>query len=103
VKTMGDRGQIKIVDSGVFLYTHWRGNKLFDIVKKVILRGKRLDDVEYLTRIIFCEMVKDEILDETGYGIGTSMHGDLDNPLVEIDVKNAKVIYDGETYNFGDF
>lgn len=100
---MGDRGQIKIIDTGVYLYSHWCGYQLFDIVKRVIQRGKRLDDPEYLARIIFCEMVKDDIDGETGYGIGNSKHGDLDNPLVEVDIKNMKVICDGKTYNFSDF
>lgn len=99
---MGDRGQIKIVDTGVYLYAHWDGNLLFDIVQTVIQKGKRLDDPEYLTRIIFCEMVKSDISGETGYGIGNSMHGDLDNELVEVDVRNQKVMCGGNTYNFSD-
>ena len=38
----------------------------------------RLDDAEYLTRIIFCDMVKDNIDGTTGFGIGKEEHGDIE-------------------------
>ena len=81
---MGTRAQVFIKDTGVYLYQHWEGNNLANTVKEAISRGERLDDVEYLTRIIFSEMIKDSIGDSTGYGIGTKQHSDIEY-LITID------------------
>lgn len=74
---MGDRGNVQVKenaeDNGVFFYTHWSGSDLPKIVSAALKRGQgRWGDTPYLARIIFCEMVKDEVLDETGFGISTS-------------------------------
>jgi len=74
---MGDRGNI-VVDDGsnkpVFLYTHWCGTELPQILQRALKRGRgRWGDTPYLTRIIFSEMIRNDVLEETGYGISTSM------------------------------
>jgi len=73
---MGDRGQVHIIDTGVYLYTHYGGTNLPEIVRRALARRERWDDPEYLTRIIFCGMVKPDFDGELGYGIGTERHGD---------------------------
>jgi len=87
---MGTRAQVFMKDTGVYLYQHWDGDDLFQKVKNAIAKKWRWDDEEYLTRIIFCEMVKDNIDGETGYGIGNSQHGDIEY-LVTVDCKNQTV------------
>ena len=75
---MGDRGNIIVKDgkSEVFLYSHWTGSDLPEVLKSALKRGKgRWDDGQYLARIIFCEMVKGNEMDETGFGI-SSIIGD---------------------------
>ena len=74
---MGDRAQVLIEDVGVYLYTHWYGEDLPEIVRVALSKRWRWNDPEYLARIVFSEMIKDEIFEETGYGIGTSQHGDV--------------------------
>jgi len=75
---MGDRGQVLILEGDVYLYTHWRATELIETVRKALTRGKgRWNDPEYLARIIFSEMVRDDIDGLTGYGIGTQQHGDV--------------------------
>jgi hypothetical protein len=75
---MGDRAQVFIEDEKVYLYTHWNATELPEIVANALARGKeRWDDPEYLTRIIFSEMIKDDINGLTGYGIGTTKHNDI--------------------------
>jgi hypothetical protein len=98
---MGDRAQIHIKDTGVYLYTHWDGWRLEAIVQAALARKQRWDDVEYLTRIIFSEMIKKDIDGETGYGIGTALHGDA-YKVIEIDcgrqvisIGNLKLTFDG--------
>ena len=60
---MGDRGNIIVKDgnSEVYLYTHWTGSDLPDVLRSALKRGKsRWNDGPYLARIIFCEIVKGE-------------------------------------------
>ena len=81
---MGDRGNIYVQmsenngDDGVYLYTHWGGSCVKDIVYNALQRRQRWDDPAYLTRILFCEMLRmgglnaEETMNgETGFGIST--------------------------------
>jgi len=89
---MGDRGNIIVKDgeSKVYLYTHWGGSELKKTLKEALIRGKnRWDDGSYLTRIIFCEMVQDEEMGLTGFGISSVM-GDGGTDIV-VDVDKQKV------------
>ena len=87
---MGTRGQVFIKDTGIYLYQHFDAYNLPGKVRKVIEEGKRLDDPEYLARIIFCEMVKDSKDQECGFGIGSNLQDDVVY-LVEVDCKKGKV------------
>jgi len=105
---MGARAQVKIQDTGVFLYTHWGAGEIVEDVRTVIRRGKRLDDPVYLARIIFDQMTMGQQGSEAGAGIGTSQHGDIE-VLVSIDCAMKQVsvrkIYKGtlEVSSFKDF
>ena len=105
---MGARAQVKIQDTGVFLYTHWGAGEIVEDVRTVIRRGKRLDDPVYLARIIFDQMTMGQQGSEAGAGIGTSQHGDIE-VLVSIDCAMKQVsvrkIYEGtlEVSSFKDF
>jgi len=80
---MGDRGQVEITgmhgsDASIYLYTHWGASELEHTVANALARGtSRWNDDEYLNRIIFSEMIQNELMDETGYGIGLGVHGDV--------------------------
>ena len=87
---MGTRAQVFIKDEGVYLYQHWDGDGLFQTVQNAIAKNERWDDTEYLARIIFCEMVKDDIDGSTGYGIGNSQHIDIEY-LVTVDCEKRTV------------
>lgn len=79
---MGNRGQILLADTGVTLYTHWQAHALDDVLADALDRGRdRWSDPEYLARIIFQEMVGDDE-SNTGFGIGTEVHGDVRKVLV---------------------
>jgi hypothetical protein len=70
---MGDRGNVILTyeEGGeIYLYTHWGGSELKQTLKDALLRGRdRWDDPSYLARIIFSEMIKDNIDGNTGFGI----------------------------------
>ena len=115
VDVMGDRAQVRIVankdkeyNHDVWLYTHWRGTELVEVVSRAMSREVRWWDAEYLTRIIFSGMVKNDIDGETGYGIGNHQHGDVYR-VITIDIDKQQVTVDGwrgipdETYSFEDF
>lgn len=87
---MGARAQVYIKDEKVYLYTHWGAGELEKIVKTALAKRWRWNDPEYLARIIFCEMIKGCEDNETGFGIGTSKHSDIEK-FVGIDCKGQKI------------
>jgi hypothetical protein len=87
---MGARAQVKITDTGTFLYTHWGSGEIVEDVRAALARRERWNDPEYLARIIFDQMVGIQQGTETGFGIGTSQHGDIDI-LVEVNCKEQTV------------
>jgi len=74
---MGDRGNIVINYSNgseIYFYSHWSGYDLFNTLQNALSRGRdRWNDEPYLARIIFCEMVKEDLNDNTGFGISPDM------------------------------
>ena len=95
---MGDRGNI-IVD-GVYLYSHWTGSQLPSILQEALKKQWRWDDGSYLTRIIFCEMVKDDIDGETGYGISNSPTEGLE---IIVNSEKNNVEYGDKVFSFKEF
>ena len=85
---MGERGNIKV--GGVYLYTHWSGDNLKTILQNALKKKLRWSDESYLTRIIFCEMLKNATDESTGYGISTYMCDNNYN-IFEVDVNNQTV------------
>lgn len=104
---MGDRANI-IVDSGrtgrVCLYTHWNGTELPNVLRAALKRGKgRWSDAQYLARIIFCEMVKDDVLGLTGFGISQGLWDGRDK-VITVYVTEQKIrINDRPPVSFEDF
>ena len=101
---MGARAQIKIEDTGVYLYTHWGSSTLPKVLSNVLADGKRLDDTEYLTRIIFEAMIENgSNSKETGFGIGTQAHTDLDYPPILVNCENQTVVSEHGLQTFKEF
>lgn len=89
---MGDRSNVKITyhnGQSVYLYTHWGGSELREIVERTVDRTSRLDDESYFTRVVFCAMLGDNLQDwrgETGFGISPyRVDQDGDNRMIHID------------------
>lgn len=103
---MGDRANVYVHEGnrpGVYLYTHWDGSRLPQTVLKALQRGRgRWNDVQYLTRIIFCEMIQDDVLGETGYGISADV-GDGDDRIVDVDTATQQIRFVGyDHFDLGD-
>lgn len=91
---MGMRRNIA-VDYGdnqkIYFYTHWGAAHLEQTLAAALIRGKsRWDDPPYLARIIFSEMIQDEVLDTTGYGI-SPYECDPEYDTIEVDLEKQSV------------
>jgi len=93
---MNIRGNICVLErfgGRVYLYTHKRGLETFGMLCDALLRcPTRWQDEQYLTRIIFCEMLRGEDLDGTAdFGISTFI-GENDLPFFVVDSINCRVL-----------
>lgn len=100
---MGDRGNIivKDGDSTVYLYTHWSGTDLPDIVKRGLAMKWRWDDGPYLARILFDQMTEGRHGEEVGFGI-SSTYGDGGTDIT-VDVDKQTVSRKGTVIAFADY
>ncbi len=91
------RAQVKIEDTGVYLYTHWGSESLPDVVIETIKMGWRINDPEYFTRILFERMIdaEDSRNQETGFGIGTTEHTDLEYPALIVNCQQGCIYLNG--------
>lgn len=93
---MGDRANIVVKDpyavsGGVVLYTHWNGTELPAVLRSALKRGReRWTDDSYLARIIFAEMIKEDLMGVRGYGISVQM-GDGDDRVLTVDTVMQEV------------
>ena len=102
---MGERGNIAVADhrgaAAVYLYTHWRGYEVEDILADALARRERWDDAPYLTRIIFDKMTNGD-RGTTGFGISVD-EGDNSYPIPYVNVREQSIHIDGEVYSFTEF
>ena len=75
----------------VFFYSHWGGSQIEETLADALDRGRgRWSDDSYLARIIFSEMIKDQILDDTGYGMSIYV-GDNKSDILIVDLEQNLV------------
>jgi predicted nucleic acid-binding protein len=102
---MGDRGNIQVIHpmGSIYLYTHWGGSDVARDLARALDRARdRWDDEMYLTRIIFCEMIRGEEEETTGYGIGLEI-ADNEHEIPIVDVEHEEVFYNDRVYSFDAF
>lgn len=95
---MGDRANIIIkqhngeAESELWLYTHWSGADLPEILQTAMRRKIRWSDEAYLARVILCEMIRvsGELDGETGIGI-TTYETDSSYPFLVVDAKKQEI------------
>lgn len=94
VNTNINSGQVLIIgeNGSVYLYTHNHADTLVKDVHDVLSRRLRWNDPDYLTRMIFCQMVlKESWEDDIGYGIGTQFYVDV-NVLITLNFEHQTVM-----------
>lgn len=102
---MGDRANVYVHHGdrpGVYLYTHGNGYKLPEVLREALAREERWDDDQYLSRIIFSEMIKDDIDGSTGYGI-SAYCGDGSDKILDVDTMRGTVSIDGLLRSFREY
>ena len=92
---MGDRNNIKITygtGDSIYLYGHWIGNQVREIVANAVEASNRVTDESYFARVLFCAMVaeSDDLRGETGYGIAPyAPDQDYSNKMIHVDYTQA--------------
>lgn len=106
---MGDRANIAVhdtfdADDVVYLYAHWAGSGLPAALALALANGRsRWTDGQYLARIIFCTMVRDDVAGLTGYGISASV-GDGDDRVLHVYPSRCEVVdWNGRAWSFDDW
>jgi len=106
---MGNRGNICMEEGDgkkIYFYGHWSGDGLFKILQSALKRGhSRWSDEQYLSRIIFCEMVKGDEQNLSGFGISTYV-GDNEHPILVVNSSKQTVSIEEDTkksWSFEDF
>jgi hypothetical protein len=74
-------------DMAVTLYSHWDEDHMYELLAAALQHAQpriQMGDIPYATRMAISYIIKDQILDETGYGIQAmdpSDQGFLDHPI----------------------
>ena len=97
---MGDRGNVFFVDgkagkelAGIYMYSHWGGGFLPAQVRAALHRGRgRWGDSQYLARIMFCELIQEDVVGETGFGLSTQI-GDNEHSIIRVDDASQRVSF----------
>ena len=80
-------------DLAVVLYSHWgEYERHRDLARALQHAAPRIGDIEYYTRMAISHLLKDSILDETGFGLYASNPNDsfIDTPIL-IDLTNNTI------------
>lgn len=88
---MGERNYIYLENDKIYLYSHWNTEEeLKEKLKKALIRGRsRWNDRQYLNRIIFSEIIKDDVEGLTGYGLSSDLwDGEV---VLSVDVDKRQV------------
>jgi len=102
---MGDRANIVIQEGGreIYFYTHCGGSDLPVVLQNALVRGNdRWDDEPYINRIIFCEMIQDDVMGSTGFGID-SREGDNEHPLIYVNHDEGVVQIEEHKWSFAEY
>jgi hypothetical protein len=104
-RVMGDRANIEIREGekSFFFYSHWGGCDLPKTLQEGLSLGRpRWDDHPYLSRIIFCRMIRDNVDELTGFGISAERVGD-EYDVLAVDMDEKKVIVGDYSWTFSEY
>lgn len=103
---MGARTNFELKDykGSVWLYSHWGGDdKSTDFAKALEHARPRWGDTPYAIRMVVSYFIKDNILGDTGYGLGSYEFGEESYDTLSADFVSATVDYEQEVFTFEEF
>ncbi len=95
-------------DYAVALYSHWDEDHMYELLAAALDHARprlEIGDIAYGTRMAISYIIKDSVLDETGYGITAmdpSDQGFLDHPIT-IDLTDMTVGSGEDWHSLTDF
>ncbi len=92
-------------DTSVVLYSHWGQSEWQTDIAGALQHAKpRWGDSQYGTRMMISYLIKDSLMDETGFGIYSVAEGsyDLGDQTIVIDFVN-KTVTDNVSVNWDNF
>ena len=93
-------------DLAVALYSHWGEDSMYgDLARALQHAAVRKGDDEYYTRMAISYLLKDSIMDETGFGIYACDPNDLgfmDHPIL-IDLTDNTITHDDVEHKIDNF
>jgi hypothetical protein len=95
-------------DYGVCLYSHWDEDHMYELLAAALEHAQpriQMGDIPYATRMAISYIIKDQILEETGFGISAMDprdQGFLDHPIT-IDFTDMTVGEGEEWHSIDDF
>jgi hypothetical protein len=100
---MGDRRQVHIKNINLWIYTHWGGYDLPEVVQQAIkLAEDRWMDTSYCSRIIAMHIIQENSSGSTGCGISDhSMDSEYND--IFIDTEKLTVSIGEKTWTFKEY
>jgi len=95
-------------DQAVTLYSHWDEDHMYELLAAALQHAQpriQMGDIPYATRMAISYIIKDQVMEETGYGIyamDPSDQGFLDHPII-IDFTDMTVGSGEEWHSINDF
>jgi len=95
-------------DQAVTLYSHWDEDHMYELLAAALQHAQpriQMGDIPYATRMAISYIIKDQVMEETGYGIyamDPSDQGFLDHPIT-IDLTDMTVGSGEEWHSINDF
>jgi hypothetical protein len=106
---MGARCTFVFKDSestAIALYSHWGEDSMYhDLAAALQHAAPRMNDYSYYTRMAISYLIKDSILDETGFGLYSCNPNDLgfmDHPVL-IDMTDNTITDDTGSHSINEF
>jgi|AntAceMinimDraft_1070359.scaffolds.fasta_scaffold01157_36 hypothetical protein len=103
---MGSRTNFELKDykGSVWLYSHWGGDsKANDLAAAINHAEPRWFDTSYAMRMVVSYLIKDSLMEETGYGISSYEHGEESYEPMSVDFVNGTVTCQDIVYSFPNF
>ena len=103
---MGARTNFELQDAkgSVWLYSHSGGDdKSMDFAKALEHARPRWGDTPYAIRMVVSHLIKDRLLDDTGYGLTSYEAGEESYDPLTANFETKVVYYEQEFFTFEDF